>query len=68
MILRLKVSIYKCYSSTLFEVLIQIENIIFLNTINIFMEHRYNSNIIYQELLSFIKYSFFNHCSKLDEY
>ena len=32
------------------------------------MEYRYNSNIIYQELLYFIKYSFLNHCSKLDEY
>ena len=32
------------------------------------MEYRYNSDIIYQELLQFIKYSFINHCSKLDEY
>ena len=51
MLLRFKVSRYNGYSSTLFEVLIQIENILFLNTINIFMEYRCNSNIIYQELL-----------------
>ena len=31
------------------------------------MEYRYNSNRIYQQLLEYIKYSFLNHCSKLDE-
>ena len=41
-----------------FEVLIQIENTLFLNTINILTEYRYKSNRIYQELLEFIKYSF----------
>ena len=35
-------------SLTLFEVLIQTENILFLNTINILIEYRYNSYIIYQ--------------------
>ena len=44
--------------SLFFEVLIQIENNLFLNTINILTEYRYNSNRIYQELLEFIKYSF----------
>ena len=51
MLSRLKVSRYKGYSSTLFEVLIQIENILFLNAINILIEYRYNSYTIYQELL-----------------
>ena len=39
------------YSSSLFELLIQIENILFQNAINILMEYRYNSYTIYQELL-----------------
>ena len=51
MLFRLKVSRYKGYSSTLFEVLIETENILFLNMINIFMEYRYDRYIIYQELL-----------------
>ena len=46
----LKVSPYKGYSPTLFDVFIQIENILLLNTINMLMECRFNSNIIYQEL------------------
>ena len=37
MLFRLKVSRYKGYSLTLFEVLIQTTNILFLNTINILM-------------------------------
>ena len=37
---------YKGYSSTLFEVLIKTENILFLNTINILMEYISNSYII----------------------
>ena len=51
MLSHLKVSRYKGYASTLFEVLIQTESILFLNMINILMEYRYNSYIIYQELL-----------------
>ena len=47
----LKVSRYKGYILTLFEIIIQIENNLFLNTINILMEYRYNNYIIYQELL-----------------
>ena len=48
---RLKISRDKADSSTLFDVLIQIENMSFFITINILMEYRYNSYIIYQELL-----------------
>ena len=51
MLLRLQVSRYKGYLSTLFEVLIQTVKTLFLNTINKLMEYRFNSDIIYQELL-----------------
>ena len=48
---QLKVLRYKGYLSSLFEVLIQTVKKLFLNTINILMEYRYNSDKIYQELL-----------------
>ena len=51
MLFHLKVLRYEGFSSTLFELLVKIENILFLNTINILMEYKYNSYMIYQELV-----------------
>ena len=48
--------------------LIQTNKQIFPNTINRFMECRHNKAINYQKLLELARYSFQDHCSKLDKY